>query len=75
MQPEHYVHVLLFACSKCGAPIVSSRLNEERNLETAEAVKYMLTCHCGWTGESLGTSASKHWVEQWGKRELSRIQT
>lgn len=75
MQPEYYVHVLLFACPKCGAPIASTYLREERNLETADTVPHTLVCHCGWRGESLGASASKHWVEPWDKREVKRIQT
>ena len=75
MQLKHYVHVLLFACPTCGSPIASTCLKKERNLETADTVLHMLACHCGWSGESLGASASKHWVERWGKRELNRIQT
>jgi hypothetical protein len=75
MQPEYYVHVLLFACPKCASPIASTCLKEEKKLETAATVLHVLVCHCGWRGESLGASASKHWVERWGKRELDRIQT
>ena len=74
MQPEHYVHVLLFACPRCGSPIVSTRLSAERNLETAVTVAHALVCDCGWKGESLGASASKHWVEQWGKGEPSPLE-
>jgi transcription elongation factor Elf1 len=75
MQLNHFVHVLLFACSKCGEPVVSTRLDKERNQETVDAVKCMLTCRCGWREERLGASASKHWVEQWGERELTHIQS
>jgi hypothetical protein len=75
MQLEQYVHVLLFACPKCASPIASTCLKEEKNLEAADTAPHTLVCHCGWRGESLGASASKHWVERWGKRKISRIQT
>jgi predicted RNA-binding Zn-ribbon protein involved in translation (DUF1610 family) len=74
MQLEDYVHVLLFACPKCGAPIVSTHLSAESNLETAATVTQALACDCGWRGESLGASASKHWVEPWGQGELSHLE-
>ena len=70
MQLNHFVHVLLFACSKCGAPIVSTRLNEERNLEATDAVEFMFRCQCGWTGQIVGARAVKHWVEPWGVRAI-----
>jgi len=71
MQLGHFAHVLLFTCPQCGSPVASARLIEEKNLETADAVEYMLLCRCGWMGQIVGARALKRWVEQWDSRASS----
>ena len=41
MQLEHYVHVLLFACPKCGSPIASTCLKKK---ETWKLLTQSCTC-------------------------------
>jgi hypothetical protein len=62
---EPFVHVLLFECPSCGAPIASAIATGERNPEEADARSFVLHCSCGWTGIQMGLQAKRHWVETW----------
>jgi hypothetical protein len=62
---EQYVHVLLFACPICERPLSATCVSVRSNLETAEAQWFTPHCHCGWTGELAGITATKHWVAPW----------
>jgi len=37
------------------------------NLEIADAHWFQPHCHCGWTGDIIGMTAIKHWVEPWSE--------
>lgn len=62
---EQFAHVLLFACPRCGRPLASACASKGSNLETADAHWFNPHCHCGWTGDVIGLTAVKHWVESW----------
>lgn len=62
---EKYAHVLLFACPVCERPLCSACASSRRNLEIAEAEWFTPRCHCGWTGNVVGVTAIRHWVERW----------
>jgi hypothetical protein len=62
---DQYAHVLLFGCPQCGSPLASACASTKRNLEQAEAHWFSPHCHCGWTGDVMGVTAIKHWVEPW----------
>lgn len=62
---EQFAHVLLFGCPRCGRPLASACASNESNLEVADAHWFNPHCHCGWTGEVIGLTAVKHWVEPW----------
>jgi hypothetical protein len=64
---EQFAHVLLFGCPQCGRPLASACASTQKNLEGADAHWFNPHCHCGWTGEVIGVTALKHWVEPWGK--------
>jgi hypothetical protein len=64
---DPFVHVFLFQCGDCGAPIATASANGERNLEQMDAQSFSLECNrCGWSGRSIGTAAKRHWVDLWG---------
>ena len=62
---DQFAHVLLFSCPHCGSPLASACASIKRNLEQAEAHWFNPVCHCGWTGDVMGVTAVKHWVEPW----------
>jgi hypothetical protein len=62
---QKYAHVLLFACPLCERPLSSACASTRKNLETAESEWFTPHCHCGWTGNVVGVTAIKHWVEPW----------
>lgn len=66
-----FAHVLLFSCPQCHSPVASACASVKRNLEQAEAHWFNPHCHCGWTGDVIGVTSIKHWVEPWGKTLLS----
>ena len=64
---DPFVHVFLFQCGDCGAPIATASANGERNLGQMDAQSFSLECNrCGWPGRSIGTAAKRHWVDLWG---------
>ena len=63
--PDQFAHVLLFSCPECGAPLATACASARRNLEPAEGHWFNPHCHCGWTGDVMGVTAIKHWVEGW----------
>lgn len=75
MQGAHdpFVHVFLFQCGHCGAPVTTASGSKARNLEQMDARVFALRCElCGWSGKSMGTAARRHWVDLWKpERELS----
>lgn len=62
---EQYTHVLLFACPVCERPLSATCFSMRSNLEVAEAEWFTPRCHCGWTAELAGMTATKHWVVPW----------
>jgi hypothetical protein len=60
-----FAHVLLFRCPECQRPLASACASTEENLENADAHWFNPHCHCGWTGDVIGVTALKHWVEPW----------
>jgi len=62
---QQFVHVLLFGCPSCARPLASACVSMEKNLENADAHWFNPHCHCGWTGDVIGITAMKHWVEPW----------
>ena len=60
-----YAHVLLFACPECERPLIAVCVSANKNLEAAEASWFSAKCHCGWTGDVSGVTATKHWVQPW----------
>jgi transcription elongation factor Elf1 len=62
---DQFAHVLLFSCPKCGRPLASTCTNQGLNLEEADAHWFASHCHCGWSGEVIGVTAVRHWVEPW----------
>jgi hypothetical protein len=62
---DQFAHVLLFSCPGCGSPLASACASSKRNLEQAEAHWFNPRCHCGWTGDVIGVTSVKHWVEPW----------
>jgi hypothetical protein len=68
-ETAQYAHVMLFACPHCARPLVVTCISSNKSLELAEAAWFSPTCHCGWTGDLAGITATRHWVEPWhGKR-------
>ncbi|MGB2632434.1 MAG: hypothetical protein WAM58_00730 [Candidatus Acidiferrum sp.] len=68
---QQFAHVLLFSCPQCGNPLASACASTKRNLEQAEAHWFNPHCHCGWTGDVIGVTSIKHWVEPWQEAVLS----
>ncbi len=71
---EMYAHFFLFvcpACRNCLASVCSSLLG---NLEPADAHIFSLQCCCGWTGQTAGFTALRHWVEMGEYINLNGIQ-
>jgi len=64
---DQFAHVLLFACPHCGRPLASACASIAGNLEIADAHWFQPHCHCGWTGDVIGMTAIKHWVEAWNE--------
>lgn len=62
---EQFAHVLLFECPQCGRPLASACASTKKNLEDADAHWFNPHCHCGWTGDVIGVTAQRHWVESW----------
>jgi len=63
---DPFVHVFLFQCGHCGAPVATASASGARNLEQMDAQSFSLTCNrCGWSGKSIGTAAKRHWVDFW----------
>ena len=71
--PESFVHVLLFGCSRCGAPVPSAIVSGNRNVEEVDAGLVELKCSCGWSGNALGVEARGHWVHGWPTDVLDPI--
>jgi hypothetical protein len=63
--PEQFAHVLLFRCPACSRPLASACASDAVNLEPADAHWFTPRCHCGWSGDVIGITAIKHWVEPW----------
>jgi hypothetical protein len=68
---ETYAHVLLFACPQCSRPLASACASTGKNLEGADAHWFNPHCHCGWTGDVMGVTSVKHWVERWDRQATS----
>jgi hypothetical protein len=63
---DPFVHVFLFQCGNCGAPVATASASGARNLEQMDAQSFSVTCdRCGWSGRSIGTAAKRHWVDFW----------
>jgi hypothetical protein len=63
---DPFVHVFLFECGGCGAPVSTASASGARNLEQMDARSFSLSCNvCGWSGTSTGTAAKRHWVDFW----------
>jgi hypothetical protein len=63
---DPFVHVFLFQCGGCGAPVSTASASGARNLEQMDARSFSLSCNaCGWSGKSTGTAAKRHWVDFW----------
>lgn len=60
-----YVHVLVFACPRCFAPLCALSLDVAANLELADARACYLACGCGWSGDLPGIRARNHFVGDW----------
>ena len=59
-----FVHVLLFECPECFEPVSSAVATGERNLEDTDGQSFPIRCECGWTGNQMGLSARRHWVDE-----------
>jgi hypothetical protein len=64
-EPKDFVHVLLFRCLSCGLPVVNAVASDSKNLEEIDLGLHNVRCECGWSGESSGLEAKRHWVEPW----------
>jgi hypothetical protein len=63
---DPFVHVFLFRCGSCGAPVSTASASGARNLEQMDARLFSLSCSvCGWSGKATGTAAKRHWVDSW----------
>jgi hypothetical protein len=60
-----FVHVMLYKCPECGAPIATALVKEHRNVEPIDGKVIQIQCLCGWSGQLLGVTAMRHWVEAW----------
>jgi len=65
MEPELFVHVLLFQCPSCGGPIATALARPHTNLEQVDSCQFELRCDCGWKGNGIGVTARRHLVEAW----------
>ncbi len=62
-----YIHVLLFRCPQHGEPLLAPHPSDQAGLEEVDAHSFSLKCECGWSGQCLGLSKVKHWVEKWNR--------
>jgi hypothetical protein len=63
---DPFVHVFLFQCGGCGAPVATASASGARNLEQTDAQFFAIKCElCGWSGKAMGTAARRHWVDFW----------
>jgi len=62
-----YIHVLLFRCPQHGEPLLAPYPSDQASLEEVDAHSFSLQCECGWSGQCLGLSKVKHWVEKWNR--------
>jgi transcription elongation factor Elf1 len=60
-----FVHVLLFRCPQCGAPLVTTCTSENMDREHVAIGAFKQQCECGMVGEFAGLMAFHHWVECW----------
>jgi predicted RNA-binding Zn-ribbon protein involved in translation (DUF1610 family) len=65
---DQFAHVLLFSCPQCGRPLASVCANRALNLKEADAHWFTPHCQCGWSGEVIGVTAVRHWVEPWSDK-------
>jgi hypothetical protein len=69
-----YVHFFLFVCPACRNCLASVCSSLQSNLEPADAHIFNLKCYCGWTGQALGLTAVRHWVEMGEYIDLAGIE-
>jgi hypothetical protein len=61
-----FVHILLFACPDCNLPVSTSRVSNERNLETVDAEHLCIACgYCEKSSDVIAFVAKRHYVEEW----------
>jgi len=69
-----YVHVLLFRCKRCNAPLAVPVMSEAGNLEKIDGSNHDVKCSCGWSANLLGIEATRHWVSPWEeKKDTGRV--
>jgi hypothetical protein len=63
---EPFVHLLLFECQQCSAPVPVAITSEKKSVEETDARQIEVHCDkCGWSASLLGTGAKRHWVDTW----------
>lgn len=68
---DPFVHVFLFECGGCGAPVSTASASDAKNLEQMDARLFSISCDiCGWSGKSIGTAAKRHWVDFWDSESV-----
>ncbi len=65
MPKNQFVHILLFECPQCGAPIDSVLTSDDGNPEEIDAREIQLRCKCNWAGKSYGFAAKRRLMVDW----------
>lgn len=65
MSKKIFVHILLFECHQCGAPIDSVLATDCSNPEEVDSQEILLLCKCNWECKSHGFAAKRRLIVAW----------
>jgi hypothetical protein len=75
MAKKIFVHILLFECPQCGAPIDSVLSTEDGNPEEIDDREIQLRCRCNWAGKSHGFAAKRRLIVDWEPKDAPSAQS
>ena len=70
--PTLFVHTFLFACPECQLPFAITRVNEEKNLQSAGNQTMRGYCdYCGKVRYGSPATAKRHYVDEWERAKAA----